>query len=207
MTMLIVTLLSVIGGAICCFAGYRIFRVALSLVGACLGAYLGLLLYDFLSGYDISIMHMEYSELVTVIVCSVTLGVLAFGLYMKALVAIVTIICAWYLYTDSKAIGISLPWDSPVITIAVCVIFGLVIGFAVYYLQKWAIIIFTSFIGAKIISSVLVPYLIALVTDDQGRIAIKLLSGTLSNINEIAVSTAAVLLLTGAGIAVQMSKK
>jgi hypothetical protein len=93
------------------------------------------------------------------------------------------------------------------ITIAVCVLFGLVIGFAVYYLQKWAIIIFTSFIGAKIISSVLVPYLIALITDDQGRIAIKLLSGSLSNINEIAVSTAAVLLLTGAGIAVQMSKK
>jgi len=207
MTMLIVTLLSVIGGAICCFAGYRIFRVALSLIGACLGAYLGMLLYDFLSGYDISIMHMEYSELVTVIVCAVTLGVLSFGLYMKALVAIVTIICAWYLYTDAQAIGIKLPWDSPLITIAVCVLFGLVIGFAVYYLQKWAIIIFTSFIGAKIISSVLVPYLIALITDDQGRIAIKLLSGSLSNINEIAVSTAAVLLLTGAGIAVQMSKK
>jgi len=126
---------------------------------------------------------------------------------MKALVAIVTIICAWYLYTDAQAIGIKLPWDSPLITIAVCVLFGLVIGFAVYYLQKWAIIIFTSFIGAKIISSVLVPYLIALITDDQGRIAIKLLSGSLSNINEIAVSTAAVLLLTGAGIAVQMSKK
>ena len=207
MTMLIVTLLSVIGGAICCFAGYRIFRVALSLIGACLGAYLGMLLYDFLSGYDISIMHMQYSELGTVIVCAVTLGVLAFGLYMKALVAIVTVICAWYMYTDAQAIGIKLPWDSPFITLAVCVLFGLVIGFAVYYLQKWAIIIFTSFIGAKIISSVLVPYLIALITDDQGRIAIKLLSGSLSNINEIAVSTAAVLLLTGAGIAVQMSKK
>lgn len=207
MTMLIVTLLSVIGGAICCFAGYRIFRVALSLIGACLGAYLGLLLYEYLSKYDIGFMHMQYSELVTVLVCAVALGVLAFGLYMKALIAIVTIMVGWYLYSDAKAIGIRFPWDSQIITLAVCLLFGLVIGFAVYYLQKWAIIVFTSFIGAKIISSVLVPYLIALITDDQGRIAIKLLSGSLSNINEIAVSTVAVLLLTGAGIAVQMSKK
>ena len=205
MTMLIITLLSVIGGAVCCFAGYRIFRMALSLMGACLGAYLGLLLYRHLSGYDIAIMHMEYSEIVTVAVCAVLLGALAFGLYMKALVTVVTVICGWYLYSDSKALGVKLPWDSPLITLGICMLFGLVIGFAVYYLQKWAIIGFTAFIGAKIIASVLVPYLFKLVHDHQGQITLRLLSGSLSSEWEIIAEAVTILLLTGAGIAVQIT--
>jgi len=207
MTMLVVTLLSVIGGAICCFAGYRIFRVALSVMGGCLGAYLGLLLFRYLSRYNISFMHMEYSELVTVLICAVILGALAFGLYMKALVAVVTLISGWYLYSDSESMGIRLPWNNPIITLGICLLFGLVIGFAVYYLQKWAIIIFTSFIGAKIIASVLVPYLFALISGHQGEMVFKLISGKISGDTELLIELISVLLLTGAGIAVQMSKK
>ena len=206
MTMLVVTLLSVIGGAICCFAGYRIFRVALSLIGACLGAYLGMLLYGWLSGMNIPFMHMEYSEIITVAVCAIALGALSFGLYMKALVAVVTIICGWYFFSDVNSAGIRLPWSSPLITLAVSLLFGLVIGFAVYYLQEWAIKIFTAFIGAKIIASVLVPFLTALITEHQGNFVISLLSNEISSNTQIAIGAAAVLLLTGAGIAVQMSK-
>ena len=207
MTMLIVTLLSVVGGAICCFAGYRIFRVALCLIGGCLGAYVGMFLYGFLSGYDIGFMHMQYSELVTVLVCVVLFAALSFGLYMKARVAVVTLICGWYLYSDSNAIGIKVPWSSPLITLGICILFGLVIGFAVYFLQKWAITVFTAFIGAKIIASVLVPYLMALFSGQQGEMAIRLMTGGIANNTEVAISTVAVLLLTGAGIAVQLSKK
>ncbi len=207
MTMLVVTLLSVIGGAICCFAGYRIFRVALSLMGGCLGAYVGLIAFGYLSKYDIGFMHMEHSELVTVIAFAVLFGALAFGLYMKALIAVVTLLSGWYLYSDSESLGIKLPWNSPVITFGICLLFGLVIGFAVYYLQKWAIIIFTSFIGAKIIASVLVPYLTALINGRQGEIAFKLISGNISGDTELLIELISVLLLTGAGIAVQMSKK
>ena len=207
MTLLVVTLLSVIGGAICCFAGYRIFRVALCLIGGCLGAYAGLYLYQFLSKYEISFMHMQYSELVTVLICVVIFAALAFGFYMKALVAVVTLISAWYLYSDGNAIGVRLPWQSPLITVGVCLVFGLVIGFAVYFLQKWAITIFTAFIGAKIIASVLVPYLFALISGRQGEMALRLLTGEVAGNTEVAISVVAVLLLTGAGIAVQLSKK
>ncbi|SCW57417.1 hypothetical protein SAMN02910456_01925 [Ruminococcaceae bacterium YRB3002] len=207
MTLLIVTLLSVIGGAICCFAGYKIFRVALCLMGGCLGAYAGMMLYNVLSGTEIGFMHMQYSELITVLVCAVTFAALAFGFYMKAVVAVVTLICGWYFYTDSRTAGIRLPWTSPVVTILVALVFGLVIGFAVYFLQKWAIIIATSFIGAKIITSVLVPYLLALVSGHQGEIVLKMLTGELAGNAEVVVSLASVLLLTGAGIAVQMSGK
>ena len=207
MTLLIVTLLSVIGGAICCFAGYKIFRIALALMGGCLGAYAGLLLYKVLSGFDIGFLHMQYSELVVVILCAITFGALAFGFYMKALVAVVTLLCGWYFYSDAVTAGIRLPWQSPIVTILVSLVFGLVIGFAVYFLQKWAIIIFTSFIGAKIITSVLVPYLLALISGYQGEIALKALSGELAGDTEVLVSLISVLLLTGAGIAVQMSGK
>ena len=207
MTMLVVTLLSVIGGAICCFAGYRIFRVALSLIGGCLGAYVGVVAYRYLSQYDISLMHMEHSELVTVLLFAILFGALAFTLYMKALIAVVTLISGWYLYSDSESIGIKLPWSSPIITFGICLLYGLVIGFAVYYLQKWAIIIFTSFIGAKIISSVLVPYLVALISGQQGELALKILEGRISGDTELLIELISVLLLTGAGIAVQLSKK
>jgi len=207
MTMLVVTLLSVVGGAICCFAGYKIFRVALCLIGGCVGSYLGVMLFDFLSAYDIGFMHMQYSELVTVAICVVLFAALAFGLYMKALVAVVTLICGWYLYTDSNSLGVKLPWTSPLITLGVCILFGLVIGFAVYFLQKWAITIFTAFIGAKIIASVLVPYLFALFSGRQGEMAIRLLTGGLASNSEIAIHVIVVLVLTGAGIAVQLSKK
>ncbi|MCR5060321.1 MAG: hypothetical protein K6A80_04720 [Saccharofermentans sp.] len=206
MTMLIVTLLSVIGGAICCFAGYKIFRVALALIGGCLGAYGGMLLFSVLSKYDIGFMHMKYSELITVIVCAIVLGALAFGLYMKALVAVVTLICGWYFYFDSGSMGFKLPWTSPLITIAVSIIFGMVIGFAVYFLQKWAIIIFTSFIGARIITSVLVPYLMALVSGKHGEMVLQVLTREISGNAEIAIGTCAMLILMGAGIAVQASK-
>ena len=206
MTLLVVTLISVVGGAICCFAGYKIFRAALAIIGGCLGAYLGIYLYRFLAGFEISFMHMEYSEIITVLWCAVLLAVLSFTLYMKALIAVVTLITTFYLFTDSKSLELRLPWNSPIITLLLCLLFGAVVGMAVYFLQKWAIIIFTSFIGAKIITSVLVPYLMALVAGNQGEMVLKMFTDSVSSNTEIAVGTCALLILTGAGIAVQASK-
>ena len=151
-------------------------------------------------------MHMQYSELITVLVCAVILAVLAFGLYMKALIAVVTLITTFYLYTDSRSLELRLPWESPIITFLFCLLFGAVVGMTVYFLQKWAIIIFTSFIGAKIITSVLVPYLMALVSGNQGEAVLKMFTDVVSTNTEIAIGTCALLLLTGAGIAVQASK-
>ena len=142
-----------------CFVGYRLFRLSLGIAGGVAGFVLGRFLITWTG--DLGIEWSNPAKIIFLAVLTLGLGILAFKLYMKALVAVTTIVCAFWFYDDFNFLFERITNSALriVLTIAAGLIVGALIGIIVYYAQKWTISLFTSFVGARVISSVLAPLL------------------------------------------------
>ena len=156
---IVITVIAVIAGSLMCFNGYKLFRVSLGIAGGVAGFVLGRFLIN-LTG-DMDIAWNEIGKIIFLSVLTIGLAVLAFKLYMKALIAVTTIVCAIWFYDDFNFLfeRVSNTALRIVLTMGSGIIAGILIGIIVYYAQKWTISLFTAFIGARVISEVLTPIL------------------------------------------------
>lgn len=159
MSDIVITVIAVITGSLMCFVGYRMFRLSLGIAGGIAGFVLGRFLINWTG--DLWIEWNNPAKIIFLAVLTLGLGILAFKLYMKALVAITTIVCAFWFYDDFNFLFERITNSALriVLTIAAGLIAGALIGIIVYYAQKWTISLFTSFVGARVISGVLAPLL------------------------------------------------
>ena len=156
---IVITVIAVIAGSLMCFNGYKLFRVSLGIAGGVAGFVLGRFLIN-LTG-DMDIAWNEIGKIIFLSVLTIGLAVLAFKLYMKALIAVTTIVCAIWFYDDFNFLfeRVSNTALRIVLTMGSGIVAGILIGIIVYYAQKWTISLFTAFIGARVISEVLTPIL------------------------------------------------
>ncbi|MBR2294675.1 MAG: DUF4203 domain-containing protein [Clostridiales bacterium] len=142
-------------GLAVCFAGYRFFRLSITLIGGALGFFLGKFVFEHFA----SVFGLEGNETarwITVGVFTVALGGAAFALYLKAIVAVATLgVGFWF----SSSYGAKEPKEI-LISWLIGLGIGLAVGLTVYYVQKWAIIIATAASGAKLFSTQAVPLII-----------------------------------------------
>ncbi|MCR5327322.1 MAG: hypothetical protein K6E12_00500 [Saccharofermentans sp.] len=153
---IVITVLSVIAGCLMCFEGYKLFRLSLGIAGGVAGFVLAKLLIELTGSW---INWSGTAKIIVLAVFTIVCGVLAFTLYMKALIAITTIVCAFWFYDDFQFLfsGIENSVLRVVLTYVVGFFAGMLIGVIVYYAQKWTISLLTSFVGARLISGVLAP--------------------------------------------------
>ncbi len=139
-----------------CFEGYKLFRLSLGIAGGVAGFVLAKLLIELTGSW---INWSGTAKIIVLAVFTIVCGVLAFTLYMKALIAITTIVCAFWFYDDFQFLfsGIENSVLRVVLTYVVGFFAGMLIGVIVYYAQKWTISLLTSFVGARLISGVLAP--------------------------------------------------
>ena len=140
-----------------CFEGYKMFRLSLGIAGGVAGFILARLFISMTS--NMGLVWNEVGKNAVIILFTIGLGILAFTLYMKALIAITTIVCAFWFYDDfsflfSKIENNGLKF---VLTYGAGLLAGAIIGIIVYYAQKWTISLFSAYVGGRIISEVLSP--------------------------------------------------
>ena len=140
-----------------CFEGYKMFRLSLGIAGGVAGFILARLFIDMTTN-----MGMAWNNIgrgVVIILFTVGLGILAFTLYMRALIAITTIVCAFWFYDDFSFLFANIENSGLrfVLTYGAGLIVGAIIGIIVYYAQKWTISLFTAYVGGRGISNVLAP--------------------------------------------------
>ena len=159
MSDIVISVIAVIAGCLMCFNGYKLFRFSLAIAGSVAGFYLGRFLIN-VTG-EMGVEWSYVARMIVLAVLTIGLGVLAFKLYMKALIAITTIICALWFYDDFNFLFERVENSALriVLTIAAGIFAGILIGIIVYYAQKWTISLFTAFVGARVISGVLTPIL------------------------------------------------
>ena len=156
---IVITVLAVIAGCLMCFNGYKLFRLSLGIAGAVAGFTIGRFLIN-MTG-DMGIEWSNIAKIIALAVFTIGLGLLAFKLYMKALIAITTIVCAFWFYDDFNFLFERVTNSALriVLTVGSGIVAGVLIGIIVYYAQKWTISLFTAFVGARIIAEVLAPIL------------------------------------------------
>ena len=155
---ILVAAICVIAGCLLCFKGYKLFRLSLGIAGGIAGFILGRLFIQLTSQ---SIHWNDTARFIVVMAFAIGLGIFAFTLYMKALIAVATIVCAFWFYDDFNALFSEIS-DSTlrlILPFGAGILAGLLIGVIVYFAQKWTIAFFTSFMGARIISDAVTPIL------------------------------------------------
>lgn len=135
-------------GAALCFLGYRCFRLLLTLLGAIGGAILGDWIYG-VAGKNANFVNDNLNEstihLIFVLLFAVILAILACVLYKKALI-LITMVSVCFVFCMFFT-------TFSILTILIGLGLGIIAGFAVFYLQRWAIIITTSAMGAIILAN------------------------------------------------------
>lgn len=164
---IIITVIAVIAGSLMCFTGYKMFRLCLGIAGGVAGFVLGRFVISVTEGAGAG--WNETVKLVILLIFTIGLAILAFSLYMKALIAITTIVCAFWFYDDFGFVfervtntGLRLA-----MTYGCGIIAGALIGIIVYYAQKWTISLFTALAGARVIAGVLTPILWASASSNE----------------------------------------
>ena len=159
MVNIIITVIAVIAGSLMCFEGYKLFRLSLGIAGGVAGFLLGRALIGFTG--DMGVTWSPFWKIAVLLLFTAVLGFLAFFLYLKALIAITTIVCAFWFYDDFNFLFKSVSNNvlRIVFTFGAGLIAGALIGVIVYFAQKWTISIFTAFAGARVLSGVLAPIL------------------------------------------------
>lgn len=167
MTNIVVTVIAVLAGALMCFEGYKLFRLSLGIAGGVAGFILGKIIISMTSNMGMSWNYISKS--VVLLLFTVGLGILAFTLYMKALIAITTIVCAFWFYDDFSFLFVKIEGNGLrfLATYGTGLVVGAIIGIIVYYAQKWTISLFTSYVGARIISGALAPIIWAGVSSGE----------------------------------------
>lgn len=142
---------ALIFGVLMCFFGFKTFRISMAAAGGYIGKFLGDMLYKAISdGFPETI-----KEPVHVIICLVAMvgmGVLAYIAYKKAVFAVAAVSVTGLVYSVYTTLNPDLSVKTRLIVLLISLACGVVSGFAVTFMQKWAIIIFTSIIGAKLIA-------------------------------------------------------
>ena len=159
MSDIVIAIIAVIAGSLMCFEGYKLFRLSLGIAGGAAGFVIARYVISFTG--DMGITWNEIGKLVILAVFTIGLSILAFTLYMKALIAITTIVIALWFYDDFNFLfeRVSNNALRIIFTFGAGLIAGVLIGIIVYYAQKWTISLFTAFVGARMISGVLAPIL------------------------------------------------
>lgn len=159
MSDIVIAVIAIIAGSLMCFEGYKIFRLSLGIAGGAAGFIIARFLINFTG--EMGLTWNETGKLVAIAVFTIGLGILAFTLYLKALIAITTIVCALWFYDDFNFLfeRVSNSALRIIITFGSGLVAGFLIGVIVYYAQKWTISLFTAFVGARMISGVLSPIL------------------------------------------------
>ena len=144
MTNIVITVIAIIAGALMCFEGYKLFRLSLGIAGGVAGFILGRLLISVTNNMGMSWNYM--GKTILLVLFTVGLGILAFTLYMKALITITTIVCAFWFYDDFSFLFAKIENNGVrfLVTYGVGLVVGAIIGIIVYYAQKWTISLFTS---------------------------------------------------------------
>ena len=195
-------------GAIICFNGYKIFRLCLAVLGGMLGYLLGDFVCNLAQGQGQQLSLL--ARLLILGIPTIALAIASFALYMKALIGLTALFCAFVVYKDY---GSLFPGKGPakvLMPLIVGFIAGLILGVVVYFAQKWTICLFTAFIGARVIASATAPALWGVLKDNQYALYFQdTLLGT--RITETPALTACFIIVafTAAGLVVQLktSKK
>ena len=201
MSSVVMTIITIVAGCLVCFAGYRFFRLSIALIGGVLGFIAGSFVYRCIPMFQGS----PVAKIITIGLFTIAFVVGAFALYMKALVVVSTIAVGLWFYNDYEGF-ISLPTgNNKLVVILIGLAVGALIGFLVYYAQKWSISLFTAVLGAKIISSVMTPLLWGSFLSGQAASNFETLLFGASFTRDYALTAALVIvLLSGAGLAIQL---
>lgn len=148
-------------GIVLCFKGFKAFKLALALLFLVIGAYSGLRLYEFLTPYIIT-DRPDTIMMIFVIVLGLIFASMSYWLYDKALVMLVTFAGCYLFYNGYIYILVNPSGMSKSKALIIGLIFGLICGIAVHFLQRLAIKIFTSAVGAYFIASGITPYLLSI---------------------------------------------
>lgn len=209
MVNIIVTILAAIAGCLMCFEGYKLFRLSLGIAGALAGFIIAKVLIELTAD---TIKWSDSGKTIFIVLFAAGLGICAFSLYMKALIIITTLVCAFWFYDDFSFLfsKIANPVLRVVITCAAGLIAGLLLGVIVYYAQKWTICLFTAYAGAKIISGVMLPLIWSAVSSGEyvGLFEQKVIGADIG-INYTLVRTLLLVAFCAAGFVIQLktSKK
>ena len=195
-------------GSILCFNGYKLFRLCLAVVGGILGYVFGMFICSFIEGQGSALP--ELVKILITFVPALALAAASFALYMKALIGLTALFCAYFVYTDY---GNLFPGRGPgkaLMPLLTGFILGLILGVVVYFAQKWTICFFSAFVGARVIALVSAPYLWAFLRSNPYSLYIQdSLLG--ARISETPALTACFIIVafTAAGFVVQLksSKK
>lgn len=150
---LILPIITLILGFVVCFSGFKLFRASIT----CLGAVVGFEIGTFLTGSFSRVLSIENSsreKLIVIGVCVLVMAIAAFSFYKKSIIYLtafaVTITCL-------KLRG----GNAPLKVILIAGLVGVLLGFIIYLVQKWAIMLVTSFGGAYMISTILMAFLLS----------------------------------------------
>lgn len=203
---LIPDLLILIAGLLVCFNGYKFFRLSLGLIGGIVGFYIGGKIFGLVGGAlglsDNLIAYWGFRG-----VFAIALGGLAFGLYLKALVAVSTIAIGYWVATNLLMSSGKTDIGSRIVTWLIGLAIGFAVGLTVYYVQKWTISLFTAIAGAKLAVGAFVPYivLIDIVKVSAQKLADALFGGNVIN-GVSALSVILLVILATAGFLKQIKK-
>ena len=208
MTEFILIGMGVIIGMVICFNGYKIFRLCLAVLGGMLGYVLGDFVCSIAQGQGQPVSML--ARLLITGIPTIALAIASFALYMKALIGLTALFCAYFVYKDY---GSLFPGNGPskaLMSLLAGFVVGLILGVIVYFAQKWTICFFTAFLGARIIASATAPFLWGLLKDNQYALYFQdTLLGT--RVTETPALTASFIIVafTAAGLVVQLksSKK
>ena len=188
-----------------CFEGYKLFRLSLAIAGGVAGYALATLIIELTSSGGI--VWSDMGRMIILGLFTIGCAVLSFALYMKALIAVTTIVCAFLFFDDFKLLfaGIVDVSIRTIVTYIAGLAAGALIGIIVYYAQKWTISLFTAFTGAKIISGVLAPVLWSGISSGEyAETVSRQVLGNDVDINFTLVRIVVLVAFSAAGFAIQL---
>ena len=126
-------MLLVLGGAVACFAGHRLFRIVLAM-------------YGFILGAMIASSVMGIANTAGMVVAAIIGGVLGAGILVFAyFVGIALMGAGLAVYVAHIGYSYVRPGDPPIAAVIVLAVFG---ALAAMVLQRYVIVVFTAFVGA-----------------------------------------------------------
>ena len=134
----------IIVGFVVCFGGFKLFRTSITILGGFMGYNVGVFVTSRLTQL-LGIQTNETVNLIIIVVMAIAFAVLSFSTYKSAIIYLTTLAVAYYY---SKITGVS---STKVILTGLVI--GLVIGVLIFIIQKYAIILATSYAGAHMIAS------------------------------------------------------
>ena len=159
---LIVTLpaiILIVVGIIVCFSGYRFFRLSLALIGAGIGFSLGNYIFDkFIDATNLGSSDIFY--LVVVLFFTIGLASLSYVFYLRALMVVTTIGTGYWISSFCRTYWGKDDIKTFVISWLIGIGIGIIIGLVIRSLNRWAIILFTSIGGARIVAGLSAPFMI-----------------------------------------------